>query len=77
MQLDILSPDQKLYSGEVERVQLPGLEGLFEVLNNHAPLMAALGDGQIRITLPGGEQQHFDARGGFVEVINNKVTVLV
>ncbi len=46
MQLDILTPVSKIYSGSVYGVQLPGVEGSFEILDKHAPLIAALGTGR-------------------------------
>lgn len=90
MNLEILTPEKKLYSGEVYGVQMPGISGSFEVLEKHAPLVGALKAGRIKVlkdksalTAPqdsGRGQNHFvyfDIQGGFVEVLNNKVTVLV
>ena len=76
MQLDILTPQKKLYSGEVTAVQLPGTNGLFQVLNNHAPLISSLGEGTIKIDAEGGSQT-FAINSGFAEVLNNEVSVLV
>jgi len=90
MNLEILTPEKKLYSGEVYGVQMPGFSGSFEVLEKHAPLVSALKAGRLKILKdkPTGSgprdsvsgQNHFayfDIQGGFVEVLNNKVTVLV
>ena len=49
MTLEILTPEKKLYSGDVYGVQLPGIDGSFEVLDKHAPLVAALGKGNLKI----------------------------
>ena len=49
MTLEILTPEKKLYSGEVYGIQLPGITGLFEVLDQHAPLVSALGKGNVKI----------------------------
>ena len=49
MQLEILTPEKKLYSGEVFGVQLPGVSGLFEILDKHAPLVSALGSGNVKV----------------------------
>jgi len=83
MNLEILTPEKKLYSGEVYGVQMPGISGSFEVLEKHAPLVSALKAGRLKVLKdkPTGSsgQQHFvyfDIEGGFVEVLNNKVTVL-
>ena len=78
MTLEILTPERKLFSGEVYGVQLPGISGLFEVLDRHAPLVSALKQGRVKVLRD--KQNHtaaFDIQGGFVEVLNNKVTVLV
>lgn len=78
MTLEILTPERKLFSGEVYGVQMPGISGLFEVLDKHAPLVSALKKGRVKVLRD--KQNHtatFDILGGFVEVLNNKVTVLV
>jgi F-type H+-transporting ATPase subunit epsilon len=78
MNLEILTPEKKLYTGEVYGVQMPGISGSFEVLEKHAPLVSALKAGRLKVLKD--KQNHtlnFDIQGGFVEVLNNKVTVLV
>lgn len=78
MTLEILTPEKKLFSGNVYGVQLPGISGLFEVLDKHAPLVSALRAGRLKVLKD--KNQHvnfFDIQSGFVEVINNTVTVLV
>ncbi len=78
MTLEILTPERKLFSGEVYGVQMPGISGSFEVLDKHAPLISALKAGRLKVLRD--KQNHsafFDIQGGFVEVLNNKVTVLV
>ncbi len=84
MNLEILTPEKKLFSGEVYGVQMPGISGSFEVLEKHAPRVSALKAGRIKVlkdkSAGSGGQGHFsffDISGGFVEVLNNKVTVLV
>lgn len=78
MNLEILTPEKKLFSGDVYGVQLPGLDGLFEVLDRHAPLVSALKAGKLKILRDKNQHVSFyNIQGGFVEVINNKVTVLV
>jgi F-type H+-transporting ATPase subunit epsilon len=78
MNLEILTPEKKLFSREVYGVQLPGVEGLFEVLDRHAPLVGALKAGRLKVLKDRNEHViYFDIQGGFVEVMNNKVTVLV
>ena len=77
MTLEILTPEKKLYSGEVYGIQLPGITGLFEVLDQHAPLVSALGKGNLKILKDKNTSENYSIQSGFVEVLNNKVTVLV
>jgi len=77
MLLEILTPEKKLFSGEVQGVQLPGIEGLFEVLDKHAPLVSALGAGKVKVLQGAQSTESYAIQGGFVEVLNNKATVLV
>jgi len=77
MILEILTPEKKLYSGEVQGVQLPGIDGLFEILDKHAPLVSALGVGKVKVLKKGLADETFTIQGGFVEVINNQATFLV
>jgi F-type H+-transporting ATPase subunit epsilon len=77
MTLEILTPEKKIFSGEVYGVQLPGINGLFEVLDRHAPLVSALKAGKLKILKDKSHTDSFTIKGGFVEVLNNKATVLV
>lgn len=77
MNLEILTPEKKLYSGDVYGVQLPGITGLFEVLDRHAPLVSALKAGRLKVLKDKSHLAYFEIQSGFVEVLNNKVTVLV
>jgi len=77
MTLQILTPEQKLFSGEVYGVQLPGISGMFEVLDKHAPMVSALKDGKLKILKDKTQTASYYIKSGFVEVLNNKTTVLV
>ena len=77
MILEILTPEKKLYSGEVYGVQLPGTSGLFEILDKHAPMVSALGKGSLKILVDKKETTTYSIQSGFVEILNNKATVLV
>lgn len=77
MELEILSPDKKIYSGEIKLVKLPGTNGSFEVLKNHAPIISTLEKGQIKVIDNNNDIQLFDISDGVVEVLNNKIIVLV
>lgn len=78
MNLEILTPERKLFSDDVYGVQLPGITGLFEVLDRHAPLVSALKAGRLKVLKDKNNHvAYFDIQSGFVEVLNNRVTVLV
>ncbi|MCU0396130.1 MAG: ATP synthase F1 subunit epsilon [Chitinophagaceae bacterium] len=79
MNLEILTPEKKLFSDIVYGVQLPGVNGLFEVLEKHAPMVSALGKGTVKVLADksGSNTTSFQITGGFVEVLNNRATVLV
>ena len=77
MTLEILTPERKIFSGEVYGVQLPGIAGSFEVLEKHAPLVSALKAGKLKILKDKTSTVLYNIQSGFVEVINNKATVLV
>lgn len=77
MNLEILTPEKKLFSADVYGVQLPGVDGMFEVLDRHAPLVAALKEGKVKVLRDKHNQTLFTIQSGFVEVIHNTVTVLV
>ena len=76
MQLEIVTPDEKVFEGEVRHVQLPGKEGLFGILNNHAPIVCTLVKGRVKVEAADGDIQYFEIGGGVVEMNNNKVIVL-
>ena len=76
MFLEIITPDKKVYSGEVDSVKLPGADGSFGILNNHAPIIASLKKGTVKITDSKKHVENFEINGGVVEVQNNKVIVL-
>jgi len=77
MNLEILTPERKIFSGEVYGVQLPGIGGVFEVLEKHAPIVSALKAGKLKILKDKNSSSQYAIQGGFVEVMNNKTTVLV
>ncbi len=76
MLLEIIAPDQQLFSGEVDLVQVPGSKGSFQILRNHAPIISTLDPGQIKIVNQKGETTFFDVDGGIIEAKNNKIIVL-
>lgn len=78
MHLQILTPEESLFDGEAAAVQLPGEDGSFEILNQHAPMIASLSNGRVRVKFKDqAEPQYFAVDSGFVEVLDNNVVVLV
>ena len=76
MKLEIITPSSTLFSGDVTLVQLPGIDGLFEILKSHAPLVSALKEGRVKVVDDQNQTQFFDIRGGVVEVSHDKILLL-
>lgn len=76
MNLEILTPEKKIFEGTVKLVRLPGTKGSFEVLNNHAPLISTLEKGRVKIVLENDETSYIDVKSGVVEVNQNRITIL-
>ena len=74
--VEIVSPEGAAFRGEAMRFRAPGVEGSFEVLTGHAPMLAATGVGQVFVTTPGGDRLAFATSAGHVEVLNNHVIML-
>lgn len=90
MQLEIVTPEQTLYSGEVESVSVPGVSGEFQMLDHHAPIVSLLGEGKVKIfgsvdldknvkdqfTKGADGTTDYQISGGVVEMKDNKAVVL-
>lgn len=76
MQLEIVTPENKLFSGDIKLVQLPGSKGSFEILRNHAPIISTLDTGIVKLITIEGKEMQFEIKGGVVEASNNKIIVL-
>ena len=76
MLLEIITPEKKVFHGEVNSVQLPGTNGKFEVLNNHAPIISTLTKGHIRVIDDNNKTELFEINGGVIEMQNNKIIIL-
>ena len=74
--MDIVTPEMEVYSGEVKSAKFPGSEGSFGVLNDHAPLIATLQEGEIEVVEEGNMEKSFQINGGVVEVNSNRIIVL-
>ena len=76
MKLSIVSPEETLYEGEIKSVKMQGIDGKFQVLNNHAPLISAPGKGDIVIEEISGEEKSFAINSGLVELAKNEIHIL-
>jgi F-type H+-transporting ATPase subunit epsilon len=76
MEINIITPDKTVFSGKARLVQFPGADGSFAVLRNHAPMVAVLGEGKIRIDQENNKRDFIPISGGLVELKKNVITVL-
>ncbi len=77
MYLEIITPDKKIFEGEVNLIKVPGSKGNFEILNNHAPIVSILEKGTIKVKDSNNKEHFFEVDGGVVENKANKIIVLV
>ena len=76
MFLEILSAEEKIFSGEVDSIIFPGSGGQFQRLNNHAPIISSLTNGVIKYS-DKSKNETLEINGGIVEVLDNKVSALI
>ena len=76
MELEIITPEKKIYEGDVRLVKVPGTKGSFEILHNHAPLISTLERGTIKIISEDDKDEFFEVTGGIIEVQRNKIIIL-
>lgn len=76
MQVEIISPESKLFNGEATSVKVPGTAGQFEMLNNHAAIISTLSAGKITVKDDKNVSQEFEVTGGVIEMKNNKLIIL-
>lgn len=76
MKLNIITPEDTLYEGDVKSVQLQGTDGKFQLLNNHAPIISALSKGKVKITDMNNQSIVFEINGGLIEMSKNKIQIL-
>jgi F-type H+-transporting ATPase subunit epsilon len=74
LKVSVISPESVLFEGEVDSVVAPAYDGEVGILTGHAPLMALLGDGELR--LGGNAGRRFTVSGGFMQVLNDQVRVV-
>ncbi|HEX2975327.1 MAG TPA: ATP synthase F1 subunit epsilon [Bacteroidales bacterium] len=76
MKIDIITPDKKVYEGEIKSVRVPGKKGSFQVLKDHAPIVSTLENGPVYIVEQDGNQKIFEVSGGVIEVKSNRIILL-
>jgi len=91
MKLEVITPEANLFAGEAVSVSLPGVDGFFQVLNNHAPIISTLKAGEMKVELTesvnqeslseavkleGQKTLRIEIKGGVAELLNNKLIVL-
>jgi F-type H+-transporting ATPase subunit epsilon len=77
LNLNIVTPSKTVFTGDVRSVTVPGTDGSFQVLRNHAPIISTLEIGLVKIEMLDGSTEFYSTGGGTVEVLNNKITLLV
>ena len=77
MFLEIITPDRKVFEGNVKQVRLPGSKGSFEILKNHAPIISTLEKGVLKVVEENGNEHLFEVSGGVIENKANRIIVLV
>jgi F-type H+-transporting ATPase subunit epsilon len=76
MYLEIITPEETIFKGEIKLIRVPGTKGSFEVLQNHAPLISTLEKGEIKVVDRTDKESRFEINGGVIEVKDNKIIVL-
>jgi F-type H+-transporting ATPase subunit epsilon len=76
MKLEIITPDTKVYEGDIKSVKVPGQKGSFQVLKDHAPIISTLDKGNVVVVDQDGIEKIFEITGGVIEVKANKIILL-
>jgi F-type H+-transporting ATPase subunit epsilon len=76
LNLEIVTPSKSAFSGVIKSITVPGTEGRFQVLVNHAPIISTLDVGMIKVDLPDGKSNYYSTAGGTIEVLDNKILIL-
>lgn len=76
MRIEIITPDKKVYEGDIKSVRVPGKKGSFQVLKDHAPIISTLEEGKVIMVEQEGEEKIFEISSGVIEVKANKIILL-
>ncbi len=77
MFLEIVTPEETLYSKEVRYVKVPGSQGQFGILKDHAPIISTLEKGEIKVVEPDDDEITFEVKGGVIEILKNNIIILL
>jgi F-type H+-transporting ATPase subunit epsilon len=75
MKVSVISPERTIYDGEADAIVVPAWDGQLGVMRGHAPMLVLLGEGEMRVTLNGSDER-FQIHGGFLQVVDDVVTIL-
>ncbi len=76
VKIEIITPDKRVYSGEIRSVRVPGRKGSFQVLKDHAPIISTLDRGPVIISDDQGNEVRYEITGGVIEVKRNRIILL-
>jgi F-type H+-transporting ATPase subunit epsilon len=76
MKLEIITPDRKVFEGDIVSIRVPGKKGSFQVLKDHAPIISTLDNGPVMIVSQDGNEVRYEINGGVIEVKHNKIILL-
>ena len=76
MEVEIITPDQNVFKGEAKFVSVPGIDGSLGILDNHAPLITTLREGEVLLRKEDDSEENIQVKGGVLEVLNNRVIIL-
>jgi F-type H+-transporting ATPase subunit epsilon len=76
MKIEIITPDKKVYDGDIRSVRVPGKKGSFQVLKDHAPIISTLDSGNVIMVDQDGKETILEITGGVIEVKTNKIILL-
>jgi F-type H+-transporting ATPase subunit epsilon len=77
MKIEIITPDHKVFEGDIKSIRVPGRMGSFQVLKDHAPIISTLENGPVIIVDQAGKETIYEINGGVIEVKMNKIILLV
>jgi len=76
MKIEIITPDNKVFEGDIKSIRVPGKKGSFQVLNDHAPIVSTLENGPVIMVDQNGNESVYEIDGGVIEVKANKIILL-